>query len=87
MFRIATNHIIDAIELINKIKEDGRHEEAYGDSDRLAAKLRNYRQSGLETGGEYSVENLVFKGLRNSDYIGKLYDVKKDSYDAIMSIE
>lgn len=80
-------YFIDAIELINKIKEDGRHEEAYGDSDRLAAKLRNYRQSGLETGGEYSVENLVFKGLRNSDYIGKLYDVKKDSYDAIMSIE
>jgi predicted nucleotidyltransferase len=80
-------YFIDAIELINKIKEDGRHEEAYGDSDRLAAKLRNYRQSGLETGGEYSVENLVFKGLRNSDYIGKLYDIKKDSYDAIMSIE
>ena len=80
-------YFIDAIELINKIKENGRYEEAYGDSDRLTAKLRNYRQSGLETGGEYSVENLVFKGLRNSDYVGKLYDIKKDSYDAIMSIE
>lgn len=80
-------YFIDAIESINKIKEDGKHEEAYGDSDRLTNKLRNYRQSGLEKGGEYSVENLVFKGLRNSDYIEKLYDMKKDSYDTIMSIK
>jgi predicted nucleotidyltransferase len=80
-------YFIDAIDSIQKTKEDGKYEEAYGDSDRLTDKLRIYRQSGLETGGEFSVENLVFKTLRNSDYIGKLYDIKRGAYDAIMSVE
>ena len=46
-----------------------------------------YRQSGLEQGGEYSVENIVFKNLRNSDEIGKLFDIKGKAYDAIMTIQ
>lgn len=79
-------YFVDAIDSIEKIKEEGKYEEAYGDSDRLTDKLRNYRQSGLETGGEFSVENLVFKSLRNSDYLGKLYDLKRAAYDAIMSV-
>jgi hypothetical protein len=53
----------------------------------LRDKLRNYRQSGLETGGEFSVENLVFKYLRNTDEIGKVMNLKKDAYDAMMSVK
>ena len=49
-------------------------------------KLRNYRQSGLEAGGEFSVENLVFKYLRNTEEIGKIMDLKRDAYDAMMSV-
>ena len=77
---------MDAIDSIEKTKKESNAEEAYGDAYRLTNKLKNYRQSGLETGGEYSIENLVFKGLRNSDYIGKLYDLKGESYDSIMSL-
>ena len=75
------------IEFISKLEKDKKYEEAYGDSDRLSDKLRKYRQAGLEQGGEFSVENLVFKNLRNSDEIGRLYDIKRNSYDAMMSIE
>ena len=75
------------IEFIAKLEKDNKYEEAYGDSDRLSDKLRKYRQAGLEQGGEFSVENLVFKNLRNSDEIGRLYDIKRNSYDAMMSIE
>jgi len=75
------------IEFISKLEKDKKYEEAYGDSDRLTNKLRKYRQAGLETGGEYSVENLVFKNLRNSDEIERLYDIKRSSYDAMMSIQ
>lgn len=75
------------IEFIADLDREGKHEEAYGESDRLADKLRNYRQSGLEAGGEYSVENIVFKNLRNSDEIGKLFDIKGRSYDAMMTIQ
>jgi hypothetical protein len=36
-------------------------------------RLKNMRQSGLEKSGEYSVENIAFKKLRNSGYIEKLF--------------
>jgi hypothetical protein len=42
------------------------------DIRRVTAKLRKMRQSGLDAGGEFSVENLTFKVLRNLGYISKL---------------
>jgi predicted nucleotidyltransferase len=62
---------IARIDLLQKLSDEGKHEEVYGDSERLRDKLRNYRQSGLETGGEFSTENLVFKFLRNSEELKK----------------
>jgi len=78
---------IARIDLLQKLSDEGKHEEVYGDSERLRDKLRNYRQSGLETGGEFSTENLVFKFLRNSEEIERIYDFKKKAYDAMMSVE
>ena len=78
---------IARIDLLQKLSDEGKHEEVYGDSERLRDKLRNYRQSGLETGGEFSTENLVFKFLRNSEEIERIYDMKKQAYDAMMSVE
>ncbi len=78
---------IARIDLLDKLSDEGKHEEVYGDSERLRDKLRNYRQSGLETGGEFSTENLVFKFLRNSEEIERIYDLKKKAYDAMMSVE
>lgn len=46
--------------------------------NRLKDKLKNYRKSGLDKGGEYSYENLVYKFLRRSGYLDKLIDLKKD---------
>ena len=46
----------------------------------LKEKIKKYRQTGLEKkASEYSTENLVFKVLRNSGYLKKLFDVK-DNY-------
>ena len=42
------------------------------DIRRVTAKLRKMRQSGLDSAGEFSVENLAFKVLRNLGYISKL---------------
>ena len=44
----------------------------------LKARLKQLRQTGLETEGEYSVENLAFKSLRNSGHLEKLSDLEKD---------
>jgi hypothetical protein len=38
----------------------------------LLKRLRNLRQSGLEAEGEYSIENLAYKHLRNSGHLSRL---------------
>ena len=45
------------------------------------------RKSGLEKGGEFSIENLTFKYLRNNGYIGKLMKIKRDTMDKKLSLE
>jgi hypothetical protein len=47
---------------------------------RITDKLWKYRQAGLSKGGEMSIENLVFKALRNNGYIDKIrkYALKAD---------
>ena len=54
--------------------------------DAIMAKIKRYRKTGLETGGIYSVENLVFKVLRRNDYLKKLSSLRTLSYDASMSL-
>ena len=41
-------------------------------------KIKKYRQSGLDKSGEFSVENLVFKVLRNTGYLGRMVELKND---------
>jgi predicted nucleotidyltransferase len=49
--------------------------------ENLRKKIKEFRQSGLESGGEYSYENLTFKLLRRNGYVAKVMDMKKTSYD------
>jgi hypothetical protein len=49
-------------------------------------KLKRFRQSGLDKGGEFSYENLTFKLLRRNGYIKKLIDLKKDATDDNLSV-
>jgi hypothetical protein len=76
----------DAIASVDRLVKQERYEEAYGDADRLATKLRNFRRAGLEALGEFSVENIAFKALRNSEEIAKLYDLRREAYDGIMTL-
>jgi len=50
-------------------------------------KLKKYRQCGLESGGEFSIENLVFKYLRRNGYVGKLLDYRNKFMDKKLSIQ
>ena len=49
-------------------------------------KLKKYRTCGLESGGEYSDENLVFKILRRNNYIQKLFDFETTIADKELSL-
>lgn len=53
----------------------------------LKEKLKEYRQSGLKKKGELSYENLVFKFLRRSGHVEKLFDSLNKSLDKELSIE
>lgn len=70
-------------ELISK-NEDG--EDVDTEIDDLKDKIKRFRQSGLDDGGEYSYENLTFKLLRRNGYIEKLINLKSEVADKKLSI-
>ena len=43
------------------------------------------RKEGLSKAGEFSIENLVFKNLRNEGWIERLIDAGSNSYSGIYS--
>jgi hypothetical protein len=49
--------------------------------------LKRLRQAGLETGGEYSIENLAFKHLRNKGKISRLSKYIKKLKSERLSLE
>lgn len=53
---------------------------------KLMKSIRNYRDAGLAEGGEFSVENLVFKALRYSGDLAKLKDTIIKLYDKSASL-
>jgi hypothetical protein len=57
------------------------------DLEGLRKKLKEYRQCGLEKDGELAYENLVFKFLRRSGHIQKLFDTLNKQTDKELSIE
>lgn len=50
-------------------------------------KIKKYRQIGLDSGGEYSVENLVFKVLRNTGYLEKMVELKNNYLQNELSLD
>ena len=50
-------------------------------------RLRNLRQSGLQAQGEYSVENLAYKYLRNKGYLERLKDMLRSTTMGQLNIE
>ena len=72
---------------IEKFYKKGKFDKVITLVDKLKEKIKNYRTLGLDTGGEYAIENLVFKVLRRSGYIERLNDMKEDSYDEKMTIK
>ena len=72
-------------ECIEKAKEQNI-EESQETLKTCYKKIKNYRKSGLENQGEFSIENLVFKYLRRNGYIGKLLEIKDNLLDKQLSL-
>ena len=52
----------------------------------LKDKIRSMRGASIQTGGEFSFENLVFKELRNRGYLDKLSDYLKKNQERELSL-
>jgi len=75
----------------NDIQADYKKHKDYLDIvDRLEAlrdKIKKMRKAGLETKGEFSTENIVFKLIRRNNIMGKLKDLLTKAYDKSVSID
>lgn len=84
--QVKTASIINAIEDLEKnqkISNEDRLKQAINLRDRI----KEMRQSGLEKGGEFSIENLSFKYLRNNNYLERLHTIKQKSLDTKLSLK
>lgn len=57
------------------------------DAKELIDKIYVLRKAGLEKGGEFSVENIVFKKLRDHGLIQKLKEQVKHAFDQELSLD
>jgi hypothetical protein len=71
----------------NIIQKGMKGEDVLNDIENIRSKIKSFRQSGLDSGGEYSYENLTFKLLRRNGYIGKLLKLKITLTDKKLSVE
>lgn len=79
-WRSKIENLVSSIEVEGMKKNEDKIEN-------LKNKIKEYRQSGLEGVGELSYENLVFKYLRRSGLMKKLYDSVNKQLDKELSLE
>ena len=78
--------LMEEIDHIYEMFEGKDFKGALNAAERLKEKIRKFRKAGLESGGQYSAENLAFKILRRNEYLGKLSSLRISAYDRMMSL-
>jgi hypothetical protein len=65
---------------LNKIADKINHVISQNNPEKIEKFIDNlklYRKAGLESEGEYAYENLLYKMLKHTGYMSKLYDYKR----------
>lgn len=78
--KIKVQHYMHVIDHMIKNKMSTDHFENF------KTKFRNMRGAAIQKGGEFSLENLVFKELRNRGYLDKMTKYEKSEQDKSLSI-
>lgn len=71
---------------IDRIVDIQNKDKQLKSAEKLKNKLGGLRSIGLNTSGEYSNENLIYKALKRAGYLDKLGDAKYDSFDSKLSL-
>jgi hypothetical protein len=86
-FDIDSGHVQKKVsEYIHKIEDlisSNAEEESF---EKLKDKIKNMRSAGLKKAGELSVENMVFKELRNLGYLDKMTEYARSAQDQRLSL-
>jgi len=77
---------IKTASIMNSIDAMIKHDKGVSVGNTIKSRIKNMRKSGLEQGGEFSIENITFKALRNNGYIAKLFDYIRKKRDEDLSL-
>ena len=77
---------ISRLKTIRDDYEKGEYQSVVDKVKSLKDKIKKYRTAGLDKGGEFSIENLVFKVLRRTAFMDILDSYKAKAYDTLMSV-
>lgn len=77
---------VDRIDRISQMVKDD-DDSASSEAEKLKDRVKKMRQAGLESAGEFSVENLAFKYLRNEGHLDRLSDLRRQAYDQSLSMD
>jgi hypothetical protein len=79
--------IIDTLNDIKKQNKKGNEEVIVNRLEKLKSKIKKMRQAGLESGGEFSSENIAFKLLRRNDIMTQISELMDKAFDKSMSLD
>lgn len=69
----------DIMNAIDDLETNKNQNDFLKKHEQLKNKIKKYRQAGLDSNaGEFSIENLAFKVLRNTGYLEKMVEFKND---------
>lgn len=71
---------------VKKNYDNGLWQKVFDESDSIKEAIKKMRKAGLEKGGEFSTENIVFKILRRTNAMELLDNYKYKAYDQLMTI-
>lgn len=79
--------IDDYCDLLNTTNDDAKLRKLGIKAHRLLMKIKNMRKFGLQRGGETDPYNIIYKVLRRTEYLDKLWGISSKLYDKLNSIE
>jgi predicted nucleotidyltransferase len=77
---------VERIDAVSDAIKEKDYIAAYEMGIKQIERLSKMRKSGLAKEGEFSLENIVYKALRRSEEIDRLYELTNKAYDLAMTI-
>lgn len=79
--------IVDTLADIKKQNKKGNEEVVVNRLEKLKERIKKMRQAGLDSGGEFSPENIAFKLLRRNEIMTQISELMDKTFDRSMSLD